>query len=364
VRNKALAAGAADWIEDLPELVAGLERDWQITVGRPYDDATEAFVARATLAGGSPADGTLAGGSLAGGTPAGGSLAGGTPAVLKLMIPRPGEHARREIAVLRLTEGDGCVRLLRSDLPRGAMLLERLGRPLERLGLPMRRRHEILCAAARRVWRPAAGCGLPTGAGKGRWLIDYITATWTELGRPCSERAVDHALACAARRVAAHDDERAVLVHGDVHQWNVLEAPGDVHRWNALEAPGGFKLVDPDGLLAEAEYDLGIVMREDPVELMRGDARGRARWLARRCGLDATAIWEWGVVERVSTGLLCTSVGLQPAGREMLAAADYVAALAITPRGSFSSSPARELPPPVCPWRRGGRAVRSPRSRR
>ena len=60
VRNKALAAGAADWIEDLPELVAGLERDWQITVGRPYDDATEAFVARATLAGGSLAGGTLA----------------------------------------------------------------------------------------------------------------------------------------------------------------------------------------------------------------------------------------------------------------------------------------------------------------
>jgi streptomycin 6-kinase len=291
VRNKALAAGAAGWIEDLPELVARVERDWRITVGRPYDDATEAYVARATLA-------------------------DGTPAVLKLMIPRPGEHARHEIAVLRLTEGDGCVRLLRSDETRGAMLLERLGRPLEQLGLPTRRRHEILCAVARQVWRPAAGSGLPTGAEKGRWLIDYITATWTELGRPCSERAVDHALACAARRVVAHDDERAVLVHGDVHQWNVLEAPG------------GFKLVDPDGLLAEAEYDLGIVMREDPAELMRGDARERARWLARRCGLDATPIWEWGVAERVSTGLLCTSIGLQPVGREMLAAADHVAARA------------------------------------
>jgi streptomycin 6-kinase len=288
VRNKALAVGAADWIEDLPELVAGLERDWRITVGWPYDGGTEAFVARAVLA-------------------------DGTPAVLKLMIPRPGEHARHEIVVLRLTEGDGCVRLLRSDETRGAMLLERLGRPLEQLGLPTRRRHEILCAAARQVWRPAAGCGLPTGAEKGRWLIDYIIATWTELARPCSERAVDYALACAARRVAAHDGERAVLVHGDVHQWN------------ALEAPGGFKLVDPDGLLAEAEYDLGIVMREDPAELMRGDVRERARWLARRCGLDETAIWEWGVVERVSTGLLCTSIGLQPVGREMLAAADHVA---------------------------------------
>jgi streptomycin 6-kinase len=49
------------------------------------------------------------------------------------------------------------------------------------------------------------------------------------------------------------------------------------------------------------------------------------RLSSRRCGLDATAIWEWGVVERVSTGLLCTRVDLQPLGRDMLAAADQVA---------------------------------------
>lgn len=288
VRNKALAAGAADWIDGLPELVAGLERDWRITVGRRYDDSTEAFVAQAILD-------------------------DGTPAVLKLMIPRPGDYAAREITVLRLVDGDGCGRLLRADPARGALLLERLGRSLDQLGLPIGRRHEILSATARRIWRPAAGCGLPTGAEKGRWLIDFITETWTELGHPCSLRAVDDALACAARRIEAHDDERAVLVHGDVHQWNVLEAGT------------GFKLVDPDGLLAEAEYDLGVVMREDPVELMGGDPRARARWLAARCGLDATAIWEWGVVERVSTGLLCTKLDLQPVGRQMLTAAEYAA---------------------------------------
>ena len=100
---------------------------------------------------------------------------------------------------------------------------------------------------------------------------------------------------------------------------------GDVHQWNTLEAPGGFKLVDPDGLLAEAEYDMGIVMREDPVELLDGDPYRRAHWLATRTGLDATAIWEWGVVERVSTGLLGTAVGLQPVAGEMLAAADRLA---------------------------------------
>lgn len=288
VRNKALAAGAASWLDDLPALVAGLERDWSISVGLPYDNSTEAYVAEATLS-------------------------DGTPAVLKLMIPRSGGQARNEITVLRLTNGDGCARLLRSDVSRGALLLERLGRPLDRLGLPITRRHEILCATAAKVWRPAPGSGLPTAAENGRLLIDFITVTWEELGRPCSERAVDHALACAGRRIDAHDDERAVLVHGDVHQWNVLEAAD------------GFRLVDPDGVLAEAEYDLGVVMREDPVELMHGDAHERARWLARRCGLDATAIWEWGVVERVATGLLCTKVEEQPVGREMLAAADHVA---------------------------------------
>ena len=128
-----------------------------------------------------------------------------------------------------------------------------------------------------------------------------------------------HALACAARRVEAHDDERAVLVHGDVHQWNALARA-------ALSAfHGGWKLVDPDGLLAEAEYDLGILMREDPEEL-HGDGRERARWLARRTGTDAEAIWEWGVVERVSTGLLCTQIELQPVAREMLAVADRLSA--------------------------------------
>ncbi len=288
VRAKARAVGAAGWLDALPELIAGLEHDWSIMVGRPYDSSTEAFVVEA-------------------------ALRDGTPAVLKLMIPRPGDHARNEITVLKLTAGDGCVRLLRDDEARGALLLERLGRSLDQLAFPIAARHEILCAAAERVWRPAPGCGLPTGADKGRWLVGYITATWEELGRPCTGRAVEQALACAARRVAAHDDERAVLVHGDVHQWN------------ALQAGGGFKLVDPDGLLAEAEYDLGVLMREDPLELMHGDPRERSRWLARRCGRDAEAIWEWGVVERVSTGLLATKIGLQPVGGQMLAVADRLA---------------------------------------
>ena len=288
VRQKALAVGAQTWLDDLALLVASLETAWNIAVGDAYTDSTEAFVAKATCE-------------------------DGTPAVLKLLVPRATDAAENEITVLRLTRGEGCVRLLRDDAARGALLLERLGPSLYELGLPIRTRHEILCATVARVWRPAPDCGLPTGAEKGRWLADFITATWEELDHPCSERAIDHAIACAANRIDAHRDERAVLVHGDVHQWN------------ALEAENGFRLVDPDGLLAEPEYDLGILMREDPRDISESDPRERARWLAAHTGLDATSIWEWGVVERVSTGLLGTKVGLQPIAREMLAVADRLA---------------------------------------
>ena len=103
-------------------------------------------------------------------------------------------------------------------------------------------------------------------------------------------------------------------------------AAGWRHQWNALRSGRGFALVDPDGLLAEPEYDLGVIMREDPVELLEEGPRRRADRLAGWTGLDPRAVWEWGVLERVSTGLLCTAVDLQPFGRQMLHAADVIAA--------------------------------------
>ncbi|HEX7131814.1 MAG TPA: hypothetical protein VF228_04530, partial [Iamia sp.] len=102
VRNKAITSGASAWLDGLPELVAGLAGEWGMTVGAPYPDGTEAYVAAATLD-------------------------DGTPAVLKLCIPRDLDAARQEIVTLRLAAGEGCVALLRDDVERGALLLERLG---------------------------------------------------------------------------------------------------------------------------------------------------------------------------------------------------------------------------------------------
>lgn len=132
LRNKAMVAGADAWLEQLPALVADLERDWEITVGRILDGGTEALVAEAT-------------------TP------DGTPAVLKVLVPRSEDAARHEITVLELAAGQGCPRLFRSDVDRGALLMERLGPSMYELGLPLHRRHALLCDAVHRLWRPAPG---------------------------------------------------------------------------------------------------------------------------------------------------------------------------------------------------------------
>ncbi len=289
LRTAARAAGAEHWLGGLPGLVADLEARWMVTVGRSLAGATEAYVTEATTA-------------------------EGLPVVLKILLPWTEDRARNEITVLRVAGGRGCAALLRDDPAAGALLLERLGPSLFELDLPISQRHAILCDTVAKVWRPAAGYELPTGAERGRQLATYITDSWEQLDRPCSEQAIDHAVACAERRATAHDDERAVLVHGDVHQLNALQAGEE------------FKLIDPKGILAEAEYDLGTIMRGDPVELLDdADPHDRAHQLAAHTGMNPTAIWEWGIIERVTTALHCLRIDVQPLGRQTLAAVEAIA---------------------------------------
>jgi streptomycin 6-kinase len=286
VRNKAVALDLSWWLDDLDSIVAGLAHDWGFTAGRAYPDATEALVLEVLLL-------------------------DETPAVLKVMIPRR-DMIDLEVEFLRLVDGEGGPVLFEADEQRGAILMERLGDSMADLGLDLDERLVVLANCAQRVWRPAPA-HFPSGAEEAQRLITYIERAWEGLGMPCSRQSVDHAITCARSRLAAHDDSDSVLVHGDVHQWNALRRGEE------------YVLVDPDGLRAEPEYDLGVLMREDPVELLEGDPYDRARLLADLTGTNPVAIWEWGAVERVSTGLLCTSIGLQPVGSQMLETAEAIA---------------------------------------
>lgn len=293
VRRRARAAGAAGeaWLAGLSRAVGELATAWGLTVGRTLTGGTEAFVAEATTA-----DGRLA--------------------VLKV-LPH-GVAATDELQTLLAARGRGYAEVYAADVARGALLLERLGPPLAALGLPSDAQIAGICATLREAWaaRPTA---MPSvdGAEKARALGDFIEATWRELGRPCPAAVVDTALRYADERRRSFDPRSAVLAHGDPHPWNTLLVPG--------AAPARFKFIDPDGLFIEPAYDLGVVMREWTAELLAGDPLalgGRlCRRLAELTGVEPEPIWQWGFVERTSTGLLSLQIGLE-GGREMLAVAE------------------------------------------
>ncbi len=277
VRQRAMANGSAGrrWLVELPGVVATLARRWAIEVGEPFLGGTAAFVAAATDR-------------------------SGRACVLKVAMPLEidGDDAfGRSVLVHQLAAGRGCATLLEHDEATPAMLLERLGPNLHELAMPLPRLMETVAGTLRSFWRPVdADCGLPTGPEQARWLADFITTTWDELGRPCGREVVDRALACCDERAAAFDPSQAVLVHGDAHGWNTLDA-----------GAGAFKLVDPEGLRSERAHDLGVPMREYNLPLLAGDTprlvRERAELLASLCDVDPEAVWQWGFVERVSTGL-------------------------------------------------------------
>jgi streptomycin 6-kinase len=291
VRRTALARGedGLTWLAGLPRLLADLEREWNLSIGRAFSTGTESFVAEAV-------------------TP------DGQKAVLKIAITGIDPFCR-ELHTLLAANGRGYVQVLRYDAARGVMLLERLGPQLHQIGLALDTQIEVICTTLRDAWIPLReGSQLMSGAEKASNLAAFIETAWSALGKPCSERAVNKALSFAEARRRAFDPQNAVLAHGDAHAWNTLLVSG--------AGPQRFKFVDPDGLFVERAYDLGISMREWPSDLLAADplelGHRRCRLLARLSGVEAQPIWQWGFIESLSNGLLLKQKGLDKSASEFL----------------------------------------------
>lgn len=296
VRQRALANGSAGraWLDDLPDVVAGLADRWHLELGTAFSGGTAGYVVEAF----GP---------------------GGVACVLKVAMPLDMDDLaafERSVAVHRLAAGRACAELIDHDTDASAMLLERLGPNLAELGFEVPRILDVVAATLRSFWRPAPDDDrFPTGADKAAWLADFITSTWTELARPCPRSVIDRAVACCDERADAYDASDAVLVHGDAHGWNTLGA-----------SDGHFKFVDPEGVRSERAHDLAVPMREYNTPLLAGDTarlvRRRAEHLAGLCDLDPEPVWEWGFIERVSTGLANLRDFDDDSGREFLAVAE------------------------------------------
>jgi len=295
VIGKARAAGEAGlkWLENLDRLIDTLAEKWNLTVGSPMSGGSHACVC--------PAIGTS-----------------GEEYILKVEIPdTTGEEFLNSVRALQIADGHGYAKLIAFDTENRASLLERLGKPLKTLGFPPRRQMEIICDALKETWQTdVRGVSLLTGDGSIGWFRSFIPDAWDALDRPCSGRVISQAMRFVDSRAALMNPSDWTLIHGDAHNGNTLQS---------LYNNEAFKLIDPDGLIYEKEYDLGVLMREWPEEYVSDPiaaGRERAGFLCGLTGADPRGVWEWGFLQMTATALILLQIDQKDLGSEMLRIAE------------------------------------------
>lgn len=291
-RAKSVGAVGEAWLASLDELISELEEMWNISVGEALSGGTHAFVAYA--------DGY-----------------NGEKYVLKVDMPENlGGEFTNSIAALKMADGHGYAKLYAYDLERKACLLERLGKPINQLNYSVFEQLRIICSTLQKTWKiQVTSNGFPSGAESVAWFREFIEETWEKLEHPYSQKVIKLAFSYLHSREKAINPAEFVLLHGDAHGGNTLkELSGD-----------DFKLIDPDGIIYEKAYDLGVLMREwvdeyEQAPLEKG--KERCRFLHHLTGVSEKAIWEWGYLQTVSTAFVLLQVGQKENGRKMLNTAE------------------------------------------
>jgi streptomycin 6-kinase len=254
-----------EWLKQLPNIIADCSERWSLTVLHPFNGLTYNYVAPAIRA-------------------------DGMEVVLKVGVPNP--ELLTEMEALRLYDGQGIVQLLDTDSDLGALLLERLkpGTTLASVtddGAAT----SIAVQVIRQLWRPVRSeHSFPSvahwAAGLGRLRQHFGGTTG-----PFPTNLVEAAERLFAELISSMTEP--VLLHGDLHHYNILAA--ERQPWLAL---------DPKGIIGEPAYEVGALLR-NPIpqiftapQLSRLLAR-RIDQLAEELEVDRTRIHGWGLAQAV-----------------------------------------------------------------
>jgi streptomycin 6-kinase len=264
VRHGLGERGAA-WLRDLPALVGDLCREWQLTLGQPFDLSFN-FVAPARRADG---------------------------AEVVFKVGPWGDEVLLEIRALQAYDGRGICRLLEADEARQAMVLERL-RPGNMLVEIARedddRATRIGGELMRRLWRPASELSDP---GAFKPLAEWFTRAFARHRAfyggpgPFPSAVLERAEALVPELLASAPTE--VLLHADFHHYNVLSA--DRADWLAI---------DPKGILGDPGYEVGPFLLNPEFGLTPSDLlRRRLDILADELPYDRDRLRDWGIAHAV-----------------------------------------------------------------
>jgi streptomycin 6-kinase len=191
-------------------------------------------------------------------------------------------------------QGRGIVHLLESSPQEGVMLLERL-----RPGVPLAEVDDdeaatrITAGVMRELWVPAPAdpdgrlcTAVKWARGLGRLRQVFNGGTG-----PFPARLVEQAERLFANLLSSSGPQ--MLLHGDLHHWNILSAARS--PWLAL---------DPKGLIGEAEYEVGALTRNrwpenaDKADLRR-QADRRLAIFSEILGFDRQRLLNWCMAQAV-----------------------------------------------------------------
>ena len=255
------------WLDGMPALLAECEQRWSIEVQPPYR-LTYNYVAPALRR-------------------------DGARLVLKLGVPNP--ELSSEIAALGVFAGNGAAALMEADPERGLLLLERLepGAPLSALADDAQA-VSIAAHLMRKLWQPAPpNHSFPTLA---RWTIGLkkLRPHFGGNSGPFPSLLVDKAEKLLDELLASSPEP--VLLHGDLHQDNILSAQRQA--WLAI---------DPKGVVGEPTYETTPFLYNCIPEPIT--PQGLKTLLARRIDqfaaeleLDRPRLIAWSVVQCVLSG--------------------------------------------------------------
>lgn len=268
LENNAQARGprGLDWLDRLPQIIKTFAERWSLSVQSPFGDLSFHYAAPAVRI-------------------------DGTRAVLKLSPPFDDE-ALAEIEAVQAFSGRGMVRLLECDLHEGAMLLERLvpGRPLHTLQ-DDRAEMRIAAHLMRELWHPAPPShAFPSVADWGKGFQRH-RAEHDGTAGPLPAAIFEHGERLYHELDAS--TTRRMLLHGDLHQGNILSATR--RPWLAI---------DPKGVVGDPAYETGPLLLnlwEDlyAVSDPEGVLARRVAWLADDLGMEHERVRQWGIARLV-----------------------------------------------------------------
>jgi streptomycin 6-kinase len=249
---------ATEWLRALPELIEQLAARWSLTLQPHFPGIAINYVAPAVHA-------------------------DGTACVFKLS--RHVGETRNEIAALRLWDGDGAARLLAADEELGALLLDRLepGTMLAEVAeTDDDAATRITAGLLRHLWR-----AVPDHSGL-RPLASWCAAyDRNRAALSCGAGGFPAALfqrADALRRDLLASTEQPVVLHGDMHHFNVLRARRHEHlEWLAI---------DPKGLAGDRHFDICQFLG-NPGDVTPTMASRRVDNFCAELGLDRARATDW-----------------------------------------------------------------------